>query len=154
MTDGLLYSPGFWSYGLAAILFAMFAVRLGIAWRGGLRASVLVGAVVASALWAVASLVALAFPADAAWWFAARALDVLQSAGWLAFLTLLLDGWREDRADPPWASTPRWLLAGGIGLLMAAAFLTQTPPWAAPAITRYRRVRRAAWNRDSRALVS
>ena len=71
----------------AAILFAGFAVRLGIAWRGGLPASMLLGAIVASALWASAVAAALAFADGPAWWTAARVLDVARIGAWLAFRT-------------------------------------------------------------------
>ena len=122
MTDGLLYKVAFWSYGLAAPLFAALAVRLLIAQRGGLRASILVGAVAASALWAGTVALALVYPGEAALPVAARVLDAGRIASWLAFITLVLDGWQEGRPARPWASTPRTLIAIA-GLLLAAAVL-------------------------------
>ena len=118
MTDGLAYNPAFWSYGLAAILFTAFAVRLGIAWRGGLRASILLGAIVASALWACAVALALAFPQSREGWIAAGVLDVARIGAWLAFLALLLDGWHPGRAGRPWSTTPRPLIAIAAVLLV------------------------------------
>ena len=123
MTDGLVYNPAFWSYGLAAVLFAAFSLRLGIAWRGGLRASLLFGAILASALWACAIASALAFPRAREWWVAAGILDVARIAAWLAFLALLLDGWRAGRKEGPWSGTPRPLIAIAAILLVAAVIV-------------------------------
>ncbi len=126
MTDALLYSAAFWSHGLAAFLFVAFAFRLAIAWRGGVRASVLLGAVVASALWAGAVAAALSFPADdAVWWGGARFLDAARMGAWIAFLTLLLDGWQPGRTARPWSNTPRWLLAVAALLIAASALIPQ-----------------------------
>ncbi|MGH8698846.1 MAG: hypothetical protein ACREVS_20325, partial [Burkholderiales bacterium] len=69
-------NPAVWSYGLAAVAFAAFALQLALgARKGGLRAFVLIGIVVASALWAAATLAfeLLGGPWE---WFAARAFDV------------------------------------------------------------------------------
>jgi hypothetical protein len=122
VTDGLLYSPALWSYGVAAVLFTAFAMRLGIAWRGGLPSSVLLGAVAASALWACAVVAALALEDGAAWRAAARVLDVARIGAWLAFLALLLDGWQPGRAAAPWATTPRWLVGIAAVLLALGLF--------------------------------
>jgi len=122
LTDGLVYNSAFWSYGLAAFLFAAFAVRLGIAWRGGLRASILLAAIVASALWAGAVVAALAGPDGPEWWIAASVLDIARIGAWLAFLALLLDGWRPARGDRPWSTTP-WPMIAIAAVLLAAGVL-------------------------------
>jgi putative PEP-CTERM system histidine kinase len=130
LTDGPLYNPAFWSHGIAAILFAGFALRLGIAWRGGLPASMLLGAIVANALWASAVAAALAFADGPVWWTAARVLDVARIGAWLAFLALLLDEWQPGRAAPRWATTPRWLVGIAVVLLALSLFapdVTQRP---------------------------
>jgi hypothetical protein len=44
--------PGAIGYGFAALAFAGFAIHLGMGWRGGAKAAVLLGAVAASAAWA------------------------------------------------------------------------------------------------------
>lgn len=128
MTDGLLYTPASWSYGLAAVLFVAFAVRLGIAWRGGLRASILLGAIVASALWACAVVAGLAFPDESGWPLAARVFDIARLGAWLAFLALLLDGWQRGRATRPWASTPRWLIGVAAALLATGLLVPDAAP--------------------------
>jgi hypothetical protein len=132
LTDGFAYNPAFWSYGLAAILFTAFAVRLGIAWRGGLRASILLGAIVASALWACALALALAFPQSREGWIAAGVLDVARTGAWLAFLALLLDGWHPGRAGRPWSTTPRPLIAIAAVLLVAGVFAPDFPAQSDP----------------------
>jgi hypothetical protein len=127
LADALFYNPAFWSYSLAAFLFAAFAVRLAIAWRGGVRASVLLGAIAASALWACLVTAALSFPSgDAGWWLLACLLDAVRMGAWIAFLTLLLDGWQPGRTGRPWSNTPRWLLAVAALLIAASAFLPQS----------------------------
>jgi len=139
LTDGLAYNPAFWSYGLGAVLFTAFAVRLGIAWRGGLRASILFLAIAASALAAGAVVAALAWPARREWWIAAGVLDVARIGAWLAFLALLLDGWRPGRAEAPWATTPRWLIALAAALVVAGVlapdFASRPDPARAPVVT-------------------
>ena len=93
-----------------------------------MRASILLGAVAASALWAGAVAAALSFPSsDPIWWWIARFVDAARLGMWVAFLTLLLDGWHPGRRERPWANTPRWLLAIAMGLIVLAASLPQ--PW-------------------------
>ena len=41
--------PGVLGYGFAALAFTGFAVHLATGWRGGVKASILLGAVLASA---------------------------------------------------------------------------------------------------------
>lgn len=78
-----------WSYGLAGVGYALFALQLGLGWRGGVRGLALLAAVGLSAAW---GLLTLAF----ALWQAAPALilagvfDVLRSGAWYAFLLILL----------------------------------------------------------------
>jgi hypothetical protein len=129
LSDGLVYNPAFWSYGLGAVLFTAFAVRLGIAWRGGLKASILLVAVAASALAASVFVAALAWPERRELWNAAGVLDVARNGAWLAFLALLLDGWHQGRAGRPWSTTPRLLIAIAAVLLVAGVL---APDSAAP----------------------
>jgi putative PEP-CTERM system histidine kinase len=132
LTDELFYNPAAWSYGLASLAFAGFAVRLTIAWRGGLRATVLLSTVLLGTLWAGLTFAALAKPAASSIWQAARVFDGLHVAGWLGFLLLLLDDYSDARTDRPWSTTPRWLLLLLAALLAGSALLPLAPPWRDP----------------------
>lgn len=84
------------SYGLATLIFAAFAVHLSVGWRGGAKATLLLGTVIASALWAALSL-GFALTGAPLFWVAQLVLDALRMGGWLLFATLLLvpqDRWR------------------------------------------------------------
>jgi hypothetical protein len=85
--------PAAYGYGFAAAAFLGFAVHLAFGWRGGARASILLGVVVASAAWAAAGL-AFSLTGLAGLWSAQGALDALRSGGWLLFLCVLLQGTR------------------------------------------------------------
>jgi len=84
-----LTNPAVWSYGLAALAFAAFALQLALgARKGGVRAAVLVGTVAASALWA-ASTLAFELSGETWTWLASRLFDVARIGGWFAFVLLL-----------------------------------------------------------------
>ena len=53
--NSLFFGPGAASYGLATLVFAAFAVHLSVGWKGGAKATLLLGTVIASALWAALS---------------------------------------------------------------------------------------------------
>jgi hypothetical protein len=111
--DLSFHEPGAASYGFATLAFAAFAIHLGLGWRGGARAALLLGTVVLSALWAALSLAYALTPAPALW--AAQALsDGLRTGGWLLFATALLVG----------PSKLRWAVAVVL-LAVAAAFVLQ-----------------------------
>lgn len=82
-------SPAVWSFGFALVALGGFAVQLALGWRGGARATLLVGAVAASAVWAGLGLGYAGWGGDALWlgW---RVADVVRSACWSAFVLLLL----------------------------------------------------------------
>lgn len=128
MPSSFLYDPTIWSYGFAALIFAAFAVRLSLSWRGGRRAYVVLGAAVASTLWAGLVVAALAFSNLEFWWLA-RFFDVVRIGAWLAFLLLLLGEWRDLSAVTGQLKSRPWRLAGAMALLMAAVILPADPPW-------------------------
>ena len=119
MPNVLLYDPIIWSYGFAALIFAAFAARLLLSWRGGLRASVAFGAAIASTLWAGFVIAALAFPISELW-RAARFFDALRIGAWLAFLLLLLGEWRDLSAAIRQLRLRPWRVVGAAILLIAA----------------------------------
>ena len=86
-------SAALFAYGLTATAFLGFALHLGLAWRGGLKASVLLAAVALSGAWAGANF-AFELTAAPAWWAAQAPLDALRAGTWLVFLALLLNGGR------------------------------------------------------------
>jgi len=122
-------NPAVWSYGLAALAFAAFALQLTLgARKGGFHARVLVAAVAASALWAAGALAFELF--GGAWqWFAAKLFDVARIGGWFAFVLLLsapaagaAAGDRMRNVAPPWFFVlAAALLLANLALPMPAA---------------------------------
>jgi putative PEP-CTERM system histidine kinase len=126
--EGLTFHPAAWSYGIACALFAAFALRLSLAWRGGWRAALLLSAIVLSAVWAGLSLAAMFQGRSPAWWDLARVIDACRLGAWLGFLALLLQSGQGVRA---WARIPGAMVAVGLALLGASAFLPMPAPWIA-----------------------
>ncbi len=116
-TDALS-NPAVWSYGLATLAFAIFALRLALGRRGDVRATVLVATVAASALWAASTLLWELF-GGAPEWFAARLFDVLRVAGWFAFVLLLSRRVGAGASAEARAAAPVWLFALAGVLLLA-----------------------------------
>ena len=114
-----------WSYGLAAAGYAIFAIRLAIGWRRSTRASLLIAATIAMALWAASTVAALlwAFPFAP---LTANAFDALRYAAWFAFAAYLLKGRAMDQpgaavAAPP---IPHWATAFVAAGLVASLTLS------------------------------
>lgn len=128
MTSAFPYYPAISSFGLAALIFAGFAVQFSLGWRGGSRASVLVGAVAASAIWTISVLAVLIFPILGLWWLA-RLLDAIRLGVWLVFLLILLKA-RPSGDAPATGPTSLASLSTILGaLLVGGAILPQSPPW-------------------------
>jgi len=105
--------PAAYGYGFAAAAFLGFAVHLALGWRGGARASILLGVVVASAAWAAAGL-GFSLTGLAGLWSAQAALDALRAGGWLLFLCVLLHGPRaglKAAALPAMLPVAAWFAA-------------------------------------------
>lgn len=85
-----MFDIAVWGYSLTAVAYLLFGLYLGLSWRGGRPGGVLILAVIASALWAVASALQAYLPSI---WseHLARLLDVFRSGAWFAFLLVLLD---------------------------------------------------------------
>ncbi len=114
-----------WSYGLAAAGYAIFAIRLAIGWRRSSRASLLIAATIATALWAASTVAALLWAVPFAL-LAANAFDALRYAAWFAFAAYLLKGRAMDQpgaavAVPP---IPRWAAAFVAAGLVASFVLS------------------------------
>jgi putative PEP-CTERM system histidine kinase len=111
-----------WSFGLALFTLAAFAAQLVHGWRGGLRASVLVAAVMLSALWAGTGLAFSVSQAEGLW-IAWRALDLLRAGAWCAFLLLLLNTRQGMPHETDGAERGKLALGAAVALgLVALAF--------------------------------
>ena len=91
MAESLLGDPGTAGYAVAAVAFFAFTVHLALGYRGGLKASLLLGIVAASAVWAALNAAFLATRMPALWSAQAFA-DLLRTGGWLVFMAVLLEG--------------------------------------------------------------
>ena len=74
-----------WSYGFAAAAFCVFALRMTLGWRGGVRATLLLSTSVASAMWAVSESM-VAVQASAVTGVVSSSLDSARYVLWFAFL--------------------------------------------------------------------
>jgi len=125
MTAAALYNPAAWSYGLGLLGFALFALRLGVGWRGGgWRPTLLLAAVATSALWEGASL-AYVLTQSGHWWLAARIADAVRIGAWVAFLLALFAGPAGTGAGTN-RSPPLWI--GAIATLLIAVSLSLPQP--------------------------
>ena len=89
MTEDTLLTAALWSYGFAAAAFCVFALRMTLGWRGGTRAALLLGASIASALWAAAEGLVALRPVPVAG-IVSSSFDIARYALWLAFLYALV----------------------------------------------------------------
>src|SRR5437867_1687074 len=78
-----------WSYGIAAVAFLAFMVQLGLVWRGSLRGSIVLGAVVLSFFWSLSSF-GFFVTGSQAFWVICNLVDLLRTGAWLALLLALL----------------------------------------------------------------
>lgn len=127
LSDFNYAGPASWSYGFALIAFAAFGIQLALGSRGGARASMLLAAVVLSAVWAAAGL-AYARTGDATLWAWCHALDVLRTGALCGFVILLLHGGRRGAQN---GAQRRAALTGGailLALMALAVVLPSQPP--------------------------
>ena len=124
--------PAAISYGLGTLAFLAFSVHLGLGWRGGLRASILLGTIILSALWAAADL-GFVLTAKSDFWTAQAILDALRVSGWLLFVAMLLGGRRAATAGKsPQEAQTRTSFRGAtwwaLALLLVPAAVWFFPP--------------------------
>jgi putative PEP-CTERM system histidine kinase len=121
VTENNLLIAALWSYGFAAAAFCVFALRMTLGWRGGVRAMLLFSTSVASALWAVSEAIVAVWPMAGAG-IAASCLDIARYVLWFAFLYNLVG---TVAASDPVRERPRfgfaWLVAAS-ALGLAASF--------------------------------
>jgi putative PEP-CTERM system histidine kinase len=107
--DSPLATVTAWSYGLAAVGYAAFALQLGFGWRGGLRGLALLAAVALSAGWGLLVL-AYAWLGSPLLLAGAALADVLRVGGWFAFLLLLVKRPDGDASPESGTQQPSWLM--------------------------------------------
>jgi putative PEP-CTERM system histidine kinase len=83
--------PAVWTFGVAAVAFALFASLLSLRWRGEARSALLLAGMVLSALWA-ASAAGYVVNHAPAMWRTAVTFDVARLAVLIGFVVLLLRG--------------------------------------------------------------
>ncbi len=86
-----------WSYGLAAGVYAVFAIYLAAGWSAGQRSRALLVAVALSALWGVNGLI-FALTEKGFFLTVSRLTELMRFAAWCYFLFILL---RPDSQDSP-----------------------------------------------------
>ena len=117
-----------WSYALAAAGYVFFAIRMAFGWQRSVRATLLLGAVLATALWAAAG-IAVALSASPVAWLAANLTDALRYTVWFVFLGNLLRG---EGSSVPLTNVstvvPRWAAAVVAAGLAASVLLSEPSP--------------------------
>jgi len=130
VTESAFATVAFWSYGLAAVAYIVFAVRLALGWRPSSRAMLLVAATLATVLWAISGAAVARWPLSAAW-PAAIAFDSLRYGIWFVFLGTLLQGTRQaGDAVKVTRGIPRLIVVMVAAGLVAALFLQGGEPFA------------------------
>lgn len=110
-----------WSYGLAGIAYAAFALYLSVDRRGGILGRALLVAVGLSAIWGGLG-IALAITGNPLLLSASLVADVLRFGGWYAFLLLLI----KPKPLQSGESLSRWTwLAGLAGVLVLGGVVAQ-----------------------------
>ena len=104
LSDIVLRDPAILSYGLCALAFLAFVVHLGLGWRGGAKATLLLAVVAMSATWAALN-VAFGVTEAPVFWRAQALVDSLRVGGWIVFLAS-----RARRGAPDVALERRALL--------------------------------------------
>ena len=140
MDSDWLAQPAVWSYGIAALVFAVFVLQLVLSWRGARRAAWLVAAIALSALWAALS-AAYAIDRDPYLWRAASVVDSTRLAALLLFLATLLTPAQSVGATRVNSTRPDWRLAAAVAAFVAVSVYAaagpapQARPEAAPWLT-------------------
>lgn len=122
-----------WSHAIAAVIHALFAVYLGLAWRNGSRGSFLIAAMGVSALWASAN---WAFALTGWNWLflLGNLLDVLRMGAWFGFLVALVfqpTAEYEGEAPPRWPK-PMMLAVVSLGAAGVLCFSIGLPVYGTP----------------------
>ncbi len=130
MTPSAFATFAIWSYGLAAVGYLAFALRMALGWRRSLRAMLLLGTALATVVWALAG-VALGVWMSPAALVASNAADAARYAFWFLFIGNLLQGGRSADGKPEEPQPlPRWVVALVAIALLAGLLLSEELPYA------------------------
>ena len=108
-----------WSYGLAGIVYAAFAIYLAGSWQAGTRSRALLVAVAFSAAWGLVSL-AFTLTGQSVFLIGSLFADLLRYGGWFYFLLVLLKPESLSLQSIPL----RWNWLAGIATLLLAVGFT------------------------------
>ncbi|HEX8011842.1 MAG TPA: XrtA/PEP-CTERM system histidine kinase PrsK [Casimicrobiaceae bacterium] len=119
-----------WSYALALAGYLAFAIRVALGSRRSARAELLLGATLATALWAGGGL-AIALQESRGAWLVVKSADALRYGLWFAFVWSLLKGaQRTHSPSDAEAVFPWWTVALVAGGLVASVALAEELPLA------------------------
>ena len=127
MTDSALAIVAAWSYGLAAAVYAAFALRVLVGGRRSPRATLLIAASLATAVWAAMAVVFATVGGDAAH-IGADSADAARYAAWFLFLGKLLEGGAATGPSQLPAQTRRMAIALLALALVAGVVLSNSLP--------------------------
>jgi putative PEP-CTERM system histidine kinase len=130
VSESAIANAAAWSYALALVGYLGFAIRVGLGWSRTVRAALLLGATLATALWAGAGLL-IALRDSPTAWLIAKSSDALRYGIWFAFVWNLLEAARrvDPRANLP-PAFPRWAVASVAAALVARVALSAELPLA------------------------
>lgn len=122
----MIESLAAWSYGLAALASLAFTVQLSLSWRGGLRGSIVLSAVVLTTLWLGSAFLYVLF-GGSSYWLAAGIADVLRNGCWFALLIALLylPNIPDETPEKQATALGKHAAVRVLGVVLAAGLLVQ-----------------------------
>jgi putative PEP-CTERM system histidine kinase len=133
LNAGWITNPGVWSYGIAALVFGGFAIRLAMRWHGGGRSAFLVALAALTAVWAAVS-AAFAIAPSAALWQIAHSLDALRLGATLGFMLAFLG--RRGAEGAAWSAAQPVVIGTFTAVAIAASLVVGVPPPGVPELGR------------------
>ena len=115
-----------WSYGLAAAGYTAFTIRLAFGWRRSARATLLIAATTATALWSASTVAQLLWSVPFGW-VTANVFDALRYAAWFTFAAYLLKGRATDeKVGAVAAPAIAWWAAAFVAAALVASLVLST----------------------------
>ncbi len=128
MNGTTLAATAAWSYGIAVVAYLAFALRIWLGWGGGVRARLLLAAMLATALWAAGGLASALWMSRGAW-LISNLGDTLRYAIWMLFIASLLKRPQQaaaQRVGRP--AIPRWGVILASVVLLSSLMLSEALP--------------------------